>query len=212
MSKKFDKVKSSIAITIPRFTLKKKHEEWFEGRYNEPCIISLAVDALKTEKPEIFFNTMPFPKMSAGGTVTMLGDGHLVYGPANPGEFVAISVLIMESDSDIRDRGAMLEKFIKSKAVELGFNAIAASNPGSAAILAITKELTQFLAGELKQNKDDELFRIEGTFLRDGPVPYHINREYQNSNDYIELNLKVIPLDKSNGEGSDVRKIVVGSK
>ncbi|MBW8041106.1 MAG: hypothetical protein FVQ85_14040 [Planctomycetes bacterium] len=209
MDTKFDKRKSSIAITVPRFTLKKKHDEWFEGKYNEPYILSLAVDTANTEMPGIAFNMMPFPKIAEGGTVTMLGDGHLVYGPANPGEFVAISILMMEADSDIRTRGKILEDFIKSKAVDLGFKLIIASNPGAAAILALTKELTQFLAGLLKENKDDELFRIEGTFLRDGTVPYHINREYQNSNEYVELSVKVIPLAETNGQGEEVKKIIL---
>lgn len=209
MNPQFDKNKSNIAITIPRFTLKKKHKEWFEGSYNEPYILSLAVDAAKVEKPEIAFNMMPFPKIATGGTITMLGDGHVIYGPANPGEFVAISILIMESDSDIRSRGVFLKDFIESKATELGFKLILASNPGAAVILALTKELTQFLAGKLKENKDDELFRVEGTFLRDGIVPYHINREYQSSNEYIELNVKVIPLEESNGQGAEIKKITL---
>ena len=209
MNTKFDKRKSHIAITVPRFTLKKKHEEWFEGKYNEPYILSLAVDAAHTKMPVIAFNMMPFPKVAKGGTVTMLGDGHIVYGPANPGKFVAISILMMEADSDIRARGKILEDFIKSKAVDLGFKLIIASNPGAAAILALTKELTQFLAGMLKENKDDELFRVEGTFLRDGTVPYHINREYQNSNEYVELSVKVIPLEESNGQGSEAKRIKI---
>jgi len=70
---------------------------------------------------------MPFPKVRKGATVRMLGDGHLLYGPANPGEFVAMSVLIMESDRDLRTLGDELDKIVKSKAVDLGVKA-----PGSA--------------------------------------------------------------------------------
>ncbi len=203
----FDKENSSIAITIPQFTLKKKHSEWFEGKYNEPYILSIAVDARNAENPEIAFNMMPFPKVAAGCTVTMLGDGHLVYGPANPGEFVAISILFMEADKDIQERGELLEKFIQSKATDLGLKLIIASHPGAAAVLAIAKELTQFIAGMLKENKDDELFRVEGTFLRGGQVPYHINREYQHANEYIEVHVKIIPLEENNGQGAEVKKI-----
>ena len=50
----------------------------------------------------------------------MLGDGHLLYGPANPGEFVALSVLIMECDRDMRKLGEELDRVVKSKAVDLG--------------------------------------------------------------------------------------------
>jgi hypothetical protein len=87
---------------------------------------------------------------------------------------------------------------------------IISANPGSAATLAVLKELTQFVAGMLKNNKDDELFRTEGTFLRDGVVPYHINRQYTCENEYVSLVVKVIPLAKANGQGSDVTKIPIG--
>lgn len=203
----FDKKKSKIALTIPEFTLRKTPPELFEGKYSEPYIASMAVDASGKAGPAIAFNFMSFPKVLPGCAVTMLGDGHLIYGPANPGEFVAASVLIMEADRDIRDAGKMIEDVVKSKAVELGMGMIIASNPGSAAILAVLKELTQFVAGILKNDKDDELYRMEGTFLRDGPVPYHINRQYRCGNDFVEVAMKVIPLDAANGQGSEVTRI-----
>lgn len=115
----------------------------------------------------------------------------------------------MEADHDIREIGATIEDFVKSKALDLGMKALMVSNPGAAATLAILKELTQFVAGLLKKNKNDELFRVSGTFLRDGSVTYHINREYQSANDYVEVNMKVIPLQKSNGQGASVVDIVL---
>ena len=139
----------------------------------------------------------------------MLGDGHIVYGPKNPGEFVAVSILIMESDKDVQDFGKALEEIVKSNAVKLGISAIVAANPGSAAILGIIKEMTQLLAGFLKNNKDDELFRTEGTFLRGHPVPYHINRSYELGNDFIKINLDVLPLKNHNGEGPKPKAIKI---
>lgn len=205
----FDKNKSKLAVTIPRFGLRKKHKELFEGKYLEPYILSLAVDAKGANNPAIGFNLMPFPKVAPGSCVEMMGDGHLVYGPANPGEFLAISVLIMEADHDIRNAGKDLQSFIKSKAVDLGMKAVIVAHPGAAAALGILKELTQFTAGLLKENKDDELFRVSGTFLRDGIVPYHINRKYQYGNDYAEVDIKILPLPKANGQGSSVVKIAL---
>lgn len=67
----FDKNKSKIAITIPRFALRKRHNEWFEGKYFEPYIVSMAVDAKGGQNPAIAFNLMPFPKVAVGGCVTM---------------------------------------------------------------------------------------------------------------------------------------------
>ncbi len=197
---KFDPNTDKIAITIPKFTLLKHSDSIFQ-KYNEPYIVSMAIDALGNTSPKINFNFMPFPKIAKGGTVTMLGDGHLLYGPKNPGDFVAVSVLIMEQDQDIRNLGQNIETAIQSKAVDLGIKAIIATNPGSALVLGILKELTQLVAGFLKANKDDELFRTEGTFLQGYPVPYHINRSYEMSNDYVNLHINVIPLKEHNSQG-----------
>jgi len=205
----FDPNNDSIAITIPKFTLKKNSDGLF-GKYNEPYIISMAIDETGLASPKIDFNVMPFPKVREGGTVVMLGDGHLLYGPKNPGKYIALSVLIMENDSDMRHLGETLTEIIGSKAVELGMSGIIAANPGSAAVLGILKELTQLVAGQLKSNKDDELFRVEGTFLRDHPAPYHINREYTGlGNDFIDLSMRVLPLSSANGQGIATKSIAL---
>jgi hypothetical protein len=87
----FDPKKSKIAITIPHFKLLEKADGFFD-RYSEPYIVSLAVDEADTKALELEFNLMPFPKVRKGATVRMLGDGHLLYGPASPGKFVATLV------------------------------------------------------------------------------------------------------------------------
>lgn len=205
----FDPLTDKIAITIPEFSVLKKMDGPF-GKYLEPYIVSIAIDEHGTHDPKISFNVMPYPKVAVGGRVKMLGDGHLLYGPKNPGQFVALSVLIMESDSDLHSIGDTIETLISSKATELSIAAIVAANPGSSAILGILKELTQLIAGELKNNKDDEIFRTSGTFLRDHAVPYHINREYTDiGNDFINLSMKIIPLDAGNGQGSSVKELLL---
>lgn len=197
-----------IAITVPQFTLLKHSDGAFQ-KYNEPYITSVAIDSAGTADPKIDFNFMPFPKVRKGGTVRMLGDGHIVYGPKNPGEFVAISLLFMENDQDMQELGKTVEEVVKSKAVDLGVKAVVAASPGSAAIMAILKELTQFVAGVLKENKDDELFRTEGVFLRGSPVPYHINRSYEVGNDYVNLLLNVIPMKDHNEEGPAPKTLIL---
>ncbi len=204
----FDPQTSKIAITIPHFKLLANADSIFD-RYSEPYIVSLAVDEADTKALELEFNLMPFPKVRKGATVRMLGDGHLLYGPANPGEFVAMSVLIMESDRDLRTLGERLDEIVKSKAVDLGVKAVLAANPGSAAVLGVLKEMTQHIAGSLKNNKDDELFRTDGVFLRDSACPYHVDREYTLGNSWVDVTIRIIPLDASNGEGAAVKKIAV---
>lgn len=76
--------------------------------------------------------------------------------------------------------------------------------------MGILKELTQLVAGQLKENKDDELFRTEGTFLRDHAVPFHINRKYSNlGNDFVDMSLQILPLALSNGQGTTVEEIKI---
>lgn len=152
---------------------------------------------------------MPFPKVAKAGTVTMLGHGHIVYGPKNPGEFVAISVLIMECDRDMQKLGKLLDDVVKSKAVELGIKAVVAANPGAATVLGLLKELTQLVAGVLRNNEDDELFRTEGTFLRAHAVPYHIDRSYEIGNEFVNLYLNIIALTEHNKEGPKPKAIAI---
>ena len=200
-----------IAITIPKFTLLRHSDSIFQT-YNEPYILSVAIDALGSANPEIDFNFMPFPKIAEGGTVTMLGDGHILYGPKNPGDFVAISVLIMEKDQDVRDLGEQLETVVQSKAVDLGIKAVVAANPGSTLVLAMLRELTGLVANFLRRNKDDELFRIEGTYLKGKPVPYDINRSFTYQNDFVSLDLKIIPLQEHNKQGPAPKAIFIDSQ
>ena len=204
----FDFQTDPIAITLPRFTLLRHADPVFQ-RYNEPYISTVAVDAAGHADPRIDFNFMPFPKVARGGSVTMLGDGHVIYGPKNPGEFVAISVLIMESDRDMQALGRTVETVIQSRAADLGIKGILAANPGSGAVLAALKELTQLLSGFLKENGDDELFRTEGTFLRGHAVPYHINRSYEAGNDFVALTLNVIPLRDHNRQGPTPKALAI---
>ncbi len=199
----FDKMSSKIAITMSEFTLLRSADTVFET-YNEPYIVSMAIDAGGKAKSAIDFNFMPFPKVRPNSTVSMLGDGHLLYGPKNPGEFIALSVLMMESDSDMRERGELVKEIVQSRAADLGLKALIAASPGHAAIIGILKELTTFVAGQLANNRDDELFRTEGSFLRDIPNPFHINRQYKQRNDYVEVSLKIIPLETPSGQGATV--------
>ena len=207
----FDPQIDAIAITIPRFTLR-KHADPILTTYNEPYLLSFCVDEAGCAAPGVDFNVMPFPKVKAGATVVMLGDGHLLYGPRNPGSFVALSVLVMESDKDLRQLGTTLQGIVRHQAVSLGMQAVLAAHPGAAAVLGILKELTQLVAGQLKNNKDDELCRIEGTFLRDHAVPYHVNRAYTGlGNDYVELSLHILPLQAPNGQGPQPQRMALAT-
>jgi len=101
----------------------------------------------------------------------------------------------------------MLKGFVQSKAVDLGMKALIAASAKSAAVLSVLKELTLFVAGLLESNGDDKLLTYEGTFLRDTANPYHINRQYSRKNEYVNLFVRIIPLNESNRQGKEPESI-----
>lgn len=205
----FDAHNDPIAITIPRFKILKKADGPFQRR-QEPYIISLAIDHRSGgANPAIDFNAIPFPNVLVGDEISMLGNGHMLYGPKNPGEWVALSVLFMESDRDIRAIGAETEAIANSKATQLAIKAILLAAPTYGTVVGVLKELTELIAKQLKSNRDDELFRTQGVFLRDHPIPFDINRSYVRSNQFIEAQFQILPLQRSNHQGAQVQQMLL---
>lgn len=200
----FDKLNEKIAITVPRFRLRESSDgPWgTEHLYrNEPYLVTLAVDEAATRQPEIHFNTAYYPNIMEGDEVLMLGDGHLVYGPSNPGAWVACSVLLMESDEDVREAGRGLDKIVKTASKNAGVKALLSSSPTAAAVGSAVFMVGRLVAQALMKNKDDGLIRTQGTFLRDASVPYNVNRLYRRRSRKAAVDVKVIPLSAENGQG-----------
>lgn len=201
----FDPTKDNIAVVVKEFTLLKKADKL--QRYSEPYIVSLAMDESGAKNPSIDFNILPFPNVRKGDTVRMEGQGHLIYGPANPGEFLAYTVLFMESDQDVRDLGKAIKEIVESEAAQLGVKAILAAVPSYSTVVNVLLQLTGVIARRMEQNKDDELFRRNGTLLRGTIPPYDILRTYQGRNDFIASDISIIPLRSSNNLGKHAVKI-----
>lgn len=200
----FDKMTDSIAITVPRFKLLKSRDGGAvlgHRRANEPYLVTLAVDSRGTDQPKIQFNTAFYPEVYEGDVVTMLGDGHLVYAPANPGEWVAVSVLLMESDADVRARGKAMMAAVSSIADDQGLKTLLATNPTALAVSTGLFMLAKVFAKHLENDGDDAILRAQGVYLRDRPVPYDVNRMVTRSNSGAEIDVKVIPLTAPNGQG-----------
>ena len=204
----FDPNSDDIAVVIKEFTLKKKADIFFD-KYSEPYITSIAISEKDAQSGSLSFNSLPFPNVRKGDTLSFDGVGHLIYGPSNPGSFLAYSILFLESDKDVREFGATLESIVQSKAVKLGAKALMAAAPSYGTAAMLLQEITQFVAVQLKKNKDDELYRRNGTWLQDMIPPYDILRTFKGENDYISAKTSVIPLSESNLLGSRVRQIGV---
>lgn len=205
---KFNPESDKIAVVVKEFTLKKKSEIFFD-RYSEPYIVSMAIDQSGAKSPAIDFNMLAFPHVRKGDVVGFDGQGHLIYGPQNPGEFVVYTVLFMESDKDYRELGKIIEEIITSKAVSIGAKALLAAVPTYATAITILQKLIEEMAVQLQKNKDDELFRRNGTLLKGVIPPYEIARTYQSENDYISTKIGVIPLSRSNNLGSQGKKLTL---
>ncbi|MFH1708151.1 MAG: hypothetical protein ABIF71_09570 [Planctomycetota bacterium] len=162
---------------------------------SEPYVISMAFDShtARGEMIEPFFNALPFPNVLAGDTLPMLGQGHFFYGPRDPGEFVALSVFWMEKDAGVRDLGQTISDLQANKKIKAGIKALgtlageglARLLPGLGAVAAITAEA-------LKLNKDDEIFRSDGVYLREYDPPYDIGTDKVIGNVFLDFNIKVI--------------------
>jgi len=202
----FNKNTDKIAIVVRDFTLKKK-KEIFIDRFSEPYIVSIAIDQEGAANPSIDFNMLSFPNVKKGDTVSFDGQGHLIYGPKNPKEFVAYTVLFMESDKDMRDLGKFLEETITSEAANIGAKALLAAAPSAGTAITVLQKLSEFVCIQMQKNKDDQLFRRNGTLLRDVDPPYEILRTYTSENDFIKTNISIIHLPVSNDLGAQGRKI-----
>ena len=201
----FDPQNDNIAVVIKEFTLLKKADRL--QRYSEPYIVSMAIDESGANNPAIDFNVLPFPNIRKGDTVVMEGQGHLIYGPSNPGEFLAYTVLFMESDQDIRTLGKTIGEVVESEAVKIGAKALLNAVPTYGTAISILTQLTGLVSKLMQQNKDDELFRRNGTLLRGSLPAFDILRTYVGRNDFIESKISIIPLHTSNNLGKHTEKI-----
>lgn len=203
---KFNSQTDKIAVVVKEFTLKRK-SEFFLDRYSEPYIVSMAIDEDGASNPSIDFNILPFPNVKKGDRISFDGQGHLIYGPENPGQFLAYSILFMESDQDVRDFGKLVEDIMKSEAVNTGAKALLSAAPAYSTAITVLQKMTELMAVQLQKNKDDELFRRNGTLLRDVTPAYEILRTYESGNDFINTKTAVIPLNNSNKMGSQTKKV-----
>ena len=202
----FDEKKDKIAVVIKEFTLLKAADGLLQ-KYNEPYIVSFAIDEKGAANPAIDVNILPFPQVRKGDTVTFDGQGHLIYGPSNPGEFLAYSILFMESDQDLRELSQTIETILKSEAISIGIKSLLNTVPSYATTINVLSQLSTLVSNKMQEQKDDELFRRNGTLLR-GVIPaYDILRTYTGKNDFIETTVSIIPLKESTELGNMCKRI-----
>jgi hypothetical protein len=184
--------RNKIAIVTNYLKWKKSADPHWAS---EPYVISMAFDShtFKGETIEPFFNALPFPNVLAGDILPMLGQGHFFYGPRDPGAFVAISVFWMEKDAGVRDLGQTISDLQANKKIKASLKAIGTlAGEGLAKLLPGLGAVTTIVAEALKLNKDDEIFRSDGVYLREYDPPYDIGSDKVLGNVFLDFNIKVI--------------------
>lgn len=199
----FNERNDSIAVVIKKFWLLKNAERiWFD-KYNEIGIISFAVDEHSLAKgevsrPVVDFNFLPFPMLEAGDSVSFQGQGHLLYGPKNPGSFLVYSMLFYECADDTKALGSFIEDIVNSNAAGVGLKAALTANPTAGTVLNILTGLADVIAKNMKKSNNRELYRRSGTLFRDVRPPYDILRTYISSNEWIWVETSIAALNESN--------------
>jgi hypothetical protein len=195
----FDQMKDKIAVMLKSFTIKRS-TGFRDTKYSEPYFIFIAIPESGNsnfEKIEILAKSHPKTRKKVKNE--MLGDGYQIYGPANPGEYLAFSVLVMESDEDVRKSGETLDTLVKSNFSKVLKKVIAGvGTPASAAAVTVADALVKELATLMTKDKDDSLFYITGSLLRDvmgkDSIPYQIQTVINRSNEYVDLEIQVLPV------------------
>ncbi len=180
------------------------------ARRGHPYVVSLAIDAHKAATPAFDLNFIPFPEMRPGQRVGMLGDGHVLYGPKDPGGFVSVLVLVMNSSLDMTYAGDSVRGALEDSAASLAAELMLAGNPVASLGAAFLGELAECLAGASGNVRDSEVCRFSGSFLQDGPSPYDVGREYGINNYVGSLGLRVVSLAEPNGVGPLPEEIDLG--
>jgi hypothetical protein len=196
-STNFDRNKDNIAVFVKEFTLLKSSESIFDI-YNEPYIIGLSFDEKGFIDKGIHTSIQSFPNMRKGRTIHFGAQGHLIYGPSNPGSFLVYHILFMENDDDVRELGAILEDVVKSGEVKDLLNTLATVvNPTVGIASLMLQKVVEILGNTLKKDKNDFLHHIEGTLLRDVKRPYDIGLSYTDTgNDYINATISILPVNE----------------
>lgn len=162
---------SSVMLRLQKLRLLKAHEGLFGGK-SEVYFISTICDGL-SDTPIKVQDADSWKGVKAGGYLDIIDPGVVLYmtqpGSAVP-QFIDFRFLVMEDDSDIRDKGQLLQDI----SVHPGFTSIQsaikeimmASNPLIGAAIGLADSAFQLIGSILKGNKDDFIGKGAVTYTR----------------------------------------------
>lgn len=188
----FDPVKDKIALMLQSFTLLKKPDAF---RYAEPYVLGFTVSSNQPVGQPFAWAYHTYPNTKKGERKDFHLEGLRLYGPENPGEFLAFSILLMESDAKARDMGKAIQEALNSNLVKNILPALAMANPTATVALKLLTGVTDIVAGIMVSNNDDELLRISSTVFQSvigtSQLPYRIKESVKERNAKAEMELRI---------------------
>ncbi len=194
----FNPKKDKVALMLKSFTINGKDGGLGRKKrqYSEPYFVGLTIAANSFGNQEINFGTEPYPNTKRKDKREFLGTGMRIYGPENPGDFLLFQLLVMESDSDIREAGNNIRTIMNGPEVKSGILPLLAVNPSIAIAAEVLKHLSGIISKQMMKNKDDELMRTSGTLMRDvmgdQDLPFKVGKILTDRNDAVDLELEVL--------------------
>jgi hypothetical protein len=154
-----------LTVSVKEVRILDEHEGWF-GRKGEVYVLTAVIDG-SGEQPT--FTTKVFPEVPSGGLLSLDEGGMLVGLVANPRWFVDFHILVMESDSDIRELGETLTELKESSGLSDAIKLIGEVGrfdpTGISQVTTAASLLLSGVAAAMKRNGDDHIGTIHNFYL-----------------------------------------------
>lgn len=188
----FDPLEDNIAVFITTLRIRKPFDF---GSHLDPYIVVIATDK-KDNAVRMNVSHFAFPGAKLYQQIITPDNAVLLYGPENPGEFLTLSIMLLESDTDIQNAGKQLEAAINASAISANVIARLTANPTAMVATALAADVLRGIAHTMQQNKDDPIMFVHDSWLQGLTPPYGINQYKLHSSDNAEISLRVSPIMK----------------
>lgn len=186
----FNPLEDNIAVFMTTLRIRKPFDF---GNHLEPYIVVIATDK-KDNAIRMNVSHFAFPGAKIYQQIITPDNAILLYGPANPGEFLTLSIMLLDSDADIQNAGKQLEAAINTSAIAADVIARLTANPTAMVATTLAEEVLQGIAHIMQQNKDDPIMFVHDSWLQGLTPPYGINQYKLHASDSAEISLRVSPI------------------
>lgn len=188
----FNPLEDNIAVFMTTLRIRKPFDF---GNHLDPYIVVIATDK-KDYTIRMNVSHFVFPGAKVYQQIISPDNAILLYGPENPGEFLTLSIMLLDSDENIQNAGKQLEAAINTSAIAAKVIARLTANPTAMVAVALAEEVLQGIAHAMQQNNDDPIMFVHDSWLQGLTPPYGINQYKLHASDNAEISLRVSPITK----------------